>query len=378
MRTQSIEVKPPPTVTTRLPTQTSCLPEVDVLQELEAGDDAFQVLARDAEFLRNLAPGGDDDRVVDVGKLGEHHIATDLGVVLDLDAEIGDEADLVHDDVAGETPLWHPGPHDAARHRVALVDGDLIALAGQVAGRGETVGAGADDGGGEAVRGRWHFAAGFAAVIGGDPLEVADADGSVDFLAAAGVFAGAGAHAAQAAGENVVLAVELEGVGVAAVGDEGDVAGDVGVRGAGGHAGDVVLEPLRIAGVDGQAGTVSLDEVGVERGVDEGQEADAAGVIDLDIVVALTGDAVVRHGPSDGVDLGRVHGPEAVSGRAAGDADIGRASRRRGSIRRTCIGTWVLLPLELDVNTRRSVNQPTCGPLRSSIPASRCTRCATS
>ena len=94
------------------------------------------------------------------------------------------------------------------------------------------------------------FAAGFAAVVGGDALQVADADRGIDFLAAAGVLTGAGAHAAEAAREDVVLAVELVAIGVAAVGDQGDVAGDIGVRRAGRHARDVVREPLRIAGVD--------------------------------------------------------------------------------------------------------------------------------
>ena len=135
VRTQSIEVKPPPTVTTRLPTQTSFWPRLTSSRNCEPGDDAVQVLAGDAELLRDLAAGGDDDGVVGVGQLLQGDVLADFGVVPDLDAEIGDQLDLFHDHVARQAPLRHARPHHAARDRVALVDGDLVALAGELAAR---------------------------------------------------------------------------------------------------------------------------------------------------------------------------------------------------------------------------------------------------
>jgi len=120
-----------------------------------------------------------------------------------------------------------------------------------------------------------------------------------------------------------VLAVELKGVGVAAVGDEGDVAGDVGVGRAGRHAGDVVGEPLGVAGEDRVALAGALGVGGVEGGVDEGEEADPTGVLDLD-VEALAGDAMGGERAGGELDLGVGHGAEAVGRRPAGGAGVGR------------------------------------------------------
>ena len=51
-------------------------------------------------------------------------------------------------------------------------------------------------------------------------------------------------------GEDIVLAVQLVAVGVAAVGDQRDIARNIGVRRAGRHARDIVGKPLRVAGVN--------------------------------------------------------------------------------------------------------------------------------
>ena len=224
------------------------LAEGDVCQELQAGNDAFEMVARDAEGLRGLAAGREDHDIMRVDDLLQLDVLADLGVVVDLHAEIGDEGDFLGDDIAREAPLRHARPHHAARDREALVDLDGVPAASELAGRGQAGDARADDADRHAVRRAGDIAAGITTVVGGDALEVADADRGVDFLAAAGVLTGAGAHAAEAAREDVVLAVQLVAVRVAAVGDEGDVAGNVRVRRAGRHARDVVGEPLRIAG----------------------------------------------------------------------------------------------------------------------------------
>ena len=182
----------------------------------------------------------------------------------------------------------------------------------------------ADDARGEPVGRRRHLAAGGVAVVRGDALEVADADRRVDFLAAAGVLARAGAHAAEAAGEDVVLAVELEGVGVATVGDQRDVPRDVRVRRARGHARDVVGEPLRVTREQRVALAGPDRERREEGGVDERQQPDAAAVLDID-VVSLPGDAQRLELAGGHADLGGVHGAEAVGRRPA------RRARVRGS-----------------------------------------------
>ncbi len=51
-RTQSIEVKPPPTVTTVLANPDILLPEIHILEELQTGNNAVQIFSRHAQFLR--------------------------------------------------------------------------------------------------------------------------------------------------------------------------------------------------------------------------------------------------------------------------------------------------------------------------------------
>ncbi len=72
---------------------------------------------------------------------------------------------------------------------------------------------------------------------------------SVDAVAPAGRLAGPVAGAAEDAGKDVRLAVEHVGVGVAALRDQADVLGHIGVGGAGPLAVDDLMEVVRIANV---------------------------------------------------------------------------------------------------------------------------------
>ena len=82
-----------------------------------------------------------------------------------------------------------------------------------------------------------------SALVGGDALEPADRDRlAVDAAAAAGRLARAVAGAAEDAREDVRLAVEQVGVGVAALRDQPDVFGNVGVGRAGPLAVDDFVE----------------------------------------------------------------------------------------------------------------------------------------
>jgi hypothetical protein len=88
-----------------------------------------------------------------------------------------------------------------------------------------------------------------------------------------------------------VLAVEFVAVGVAAIGDQRDVAGNVRVGRAGRHARDIVREPLRIARVNGVSLSGSDRKRREERCIDERQEADSPAVFHIDLVESLAGDA---------------------------------------------------------------------------------------
>src|SRR5690606_10801841 len=75
------------------------LAERDVGEEFEAGDDAVQLVARDAEALGGLASGAQDDDVMRVDDFLELDVLADFGVVVDLHAEVGDKGDFFGDDV---------------------------------------------------------------------------------------------------------------------------------------------------------------------------------------------------------------------------------------------------------------------------------------
>ena len=130
VREQSIEVKPPPMTTTRLPGVARVGqaegrgPEV-----LEAVDDAVGVLAGDAELVRVVAADRDEDGVEAlVLQVVEGEVAAEALVAHDLAAEPGDRLVLGLEDldlrqaVLGDAVAEHP-----ARRRVALEDGHVVA-----------------------------------------------------------------------------------------------------------------------------------------------------------------------------------------------------------------------------------------------------------
>ena len=69
------------------------------------------------------------------------------------------------------------------------------------------------------------------------PLEAADVDGIIDHIPAAAGLAGMLADEGAGGGEGVILADQAHCVGIAALGHQGDIAGDIHPGGAEGHAG---------------------------------------------------------------------------------------------------------------------------------------------
>src|SRR5690606_2995613 len=98
------------------------LAERDVGEEFEAGDDAVQLVARDAEALGGLASGAQDDDVMRVDDFLELDVLADFGVVVDLHAEVGDKGDFFGVDVTREAPFRHAGHNHAPRNPLRLVD----------------------------------------------------------------------------------------------------------------------------------------------------------------------------------------------------------------------------------------------------------------
>ncbi len=124
-------------------------------------------------------------------------------------------------------------PHQAAGPVELLEDRHLVAERHQVVGHGQRRRAGADERHLLAVLGRRGLGQpgrDVALVVGGDALQPADGHRlAVDAGAPAGRLARPVAGAPEDAGEHVRLAVEHVGVVEAALGDEADVLGDVGV-----------------------------------------------------------------------------------------------------------------------------------------------------
>ena len=129
----------------------------------------------------------------------------------------------------------------------------------QVVGRREAAGAAAHDGHALAGVRRAGRVGHKAGVVDGELLEAADVDGVVDHAAAAAGLAGMLADVGAGRGEGVVLADELDRVGVPPLGDQGHVAGDVHAGGTQRHAGHRVFQAAQAAAL-GDVGDVVIPE----------------------------------------------------------------------------------------------------------------------
>ena len=205
---------------------------------------------------RRHAAGREQHRVVVLEQAGQPDLAlalADRDAGLQVDAQPQRVPDLDREHVARQPELGDAVVQHAARDLLLLEDGDVVAEHRQIVRRGDARGAGADDRDALARRGEQVLGDAMAArlVVGGRALQMADVDrGAVARPAvAAGVLARARADAAERARQDVGDAVELVGAPVAVLQDHLDVGGDVGVRRAGGLAGDVLAHPADVAGV---------------------------------------------------------------------------------------------------------------------------------
>ena len=170
------------------------------------------------------------------------HLADDH-VALDINAERAQAVNLLLDDVLGQTEFGDTVHQHAAGHMQRLVNRDGVAHLGQVAGDGQTGGAGADDRDLVAVRGRLFGRGGVVLTVpvGNEPLQPADADGfaldAADALALALGFlrADTTADGRQRAG----FGDDLVGGFKIAFRDLGDEAGDIDINRAARAAGVV-------------------------------------------------------------------------------------------------------------------------------------------
>ena len=165
--------------------------------------------------------------VAQAGKL----LAVDGAVELNVDTGAQDPVDLglqalARQAVAGDAVAQH-----AAQVVALLIDGHLVAHHGQVVGTGKASRAAADHGDALAgVVGHAGLVIVEVAVLNGKTLKGEDVHGVVDHATAAVHLAGMLAHQAADERQRIVLADDLDGVGIAAGFDERNVPGNVDVR----------------------------------------------------------------------------------------------------------------------------------------------------
>ena len=116
-------------------------------QEHDGVHGTRKVFSRDAQRPPHVSADADEGGFEPLFlQVGELDVATQTGVVADLDALLLDELRLAADHVAGQPVLGDAHVHHAARHGQVFEDGGRVAHAGQEVGGGEAGRTGADDG----------------------------------------------------------------------------------------------------------------------------------------------------------------------------------------------------------------------------------------
>ena len=211
------------------------LHQVHAGEVLVGEEDVGQVLAGDVEELGQAGAGRHVDGVEALLEqlLGRGHVAYD-GVVLKLDAHVLQAVDLALDDRLGQTELGDAVDQHAAAGEECLEDGDVKAVAGELAGAGDAGRAGADDGDLLAVLGSHLGRGGELGAVAQEALELADGHGlgllATDAPALALVLLRA--DAAADGGKHGVLADGIESAAEVLRADLLDKVGDVDVDGA--------------------------------------------------------------------------------------------------------------------------------------------------
>ena len=232
--------------------------------------------------------GGTDGHihaVIVLAQLLQGDVLADVAVRLDLYAGGQDGVDVAVQILRRQTIGRDAVAQHTAQLGLALKDLDPVAHKGEEVGRGQTGGAAADDGD---LLARLRGAGGHGdlpGVVHGEALDAADVQGGVHDGPAAVALAGMLTHQGTHGGEGVVLADQTNGVGIAPLPHQGDVAGGIDVGGAQLHAGDA----LEVGG------TAALGHVG-QVVVLEGHVAvqDHLGRLEADGAVGAVDDGVGR------------------------------------------------------------------------------------
>ena len=222
------------------------LAEVGIFHEVHAVDQSVQVGAWNVESNSVHCASADRDCVVLLLQLLEGYVATDLGVVDELHPKSLDEAYVGLNCFARKPEGRNADEHRAAAIRQAVVDGDLVALDGELACNGETGRTRANHG--DAL-GAWRDLwcnignARRGVPLHQEALHRANRKWPIDVTAAAGAFAWRRANVRTHGGDWVWFAGEEVALFKAAFGGQVEVAATIGADRAGLLALDVALKP---------------------------------------------------------------------------------------------------------------------------------------
>src|SRR5579884_735718 len=228
--------------------------KIGLRQQADAMLDAFIVRARNNLVIRagqrvgDVAPGGQENGIVLLEQVGQHHVATNARVVNDLDAHIFHVlGGFLVGDGTRQTPDGDTVNHHTTSDGISLVNGDGIPHVTQVASAGEASRTSANDSD-FFIFGNWRWSSVMPefTVIGGGTFQPADGDGlAVNFIAAADRLAWTSAGTAKHARHHIAFAIEQVGFVEARLRDQADIGGDIGMRRTAHLAGNICLIPIR-------------------------------------------------------------------------------------------------------------------------------------
>ena len=236
-------------------------PGVDPAQELDAVDDAPIVFAGNPHGFPPPGADGQQHGVVAALEFGQGDVAPErrIEVYIDPRTALHEPVHVLFDDAHRQAEGGNPPAHHAARAVGHFIDIDLEAGDREIMGGDQPGRAGADDG--DALRSGYRNRrrlVGGAQLVHDEALEAADLQGAVGRRAPAGGLAGGVADPPADRGERVGVGDRLEGLGVFAFPDIGDVGRRVGAHRTGDLTGR--RDEMEIAGVVGKLvlGTVFL------------------------------------------------------------------------------------------------------------------------
>ena len=303
------------------------LAAVDLAQKVDGHGHVLGILARNTGKAAALAANSHIKGLKALlAQLVERHIATDLHTIAELGAHQANDLDLGLNDVLLQLKAGDAVSEHAARALVLLEHDRLVALLGQVEGAGQAGRTGTDDSdllieaaGARRGHHRRDIAGrGVQIALGDELLDLVDSHGGVHATAGAGVLTAAVAHATADSGQRVLALNERQGLVVAALRRELQIALNGDMRGAGCLAGSgaglVRLDAVVVAVVGRPLGVIPLGGVGQLLARILGHLS--AGLFAAELLAQLGG-------------AGRAHLNAAAAGHALVLLDLGDVGRAR-------------------------------------------------